>query len=439
MLIKFLSHSTGSVRSAVEYVLAEHDHLGQKREEVRVLRGNPDIVAMVGDSLKNKHKYFSGVIAWHPDDAPSDEELQAVLDRWEGVAFPGMKGRVPYVAVLHRERDGGVHVHLVGVRVDTETGKAYNPAPPGWERIYRPFREWANLLYGWKDPDAPEHRRLFSPGKKALLKRQEDKALNLPPSNRLKQAIRVEPDPREILAEYAARLVEMGIVRTREDLIEAYREAGFEIPRIGKKYITVRDPETGKRFRLRGAIFEEDFDVEQWRTRERSRRKDAGPDGGPDPGNRGDTERRLAEVEREMDEVVRRRTEYNRRRYQAGREGNPNRDPGPISTPTPSHALDLAVGRKSGFGPHFLEHDSGADTSPPFSPARGGETQDGKGDGAGIPGRDTSTSIPDTGWPNGYLDTKEVSHENHIGAGNHPDGIFKEAREAVRTGHEKAR
>ena len=51
------------------------------------LRGDPDQVAAVADSLEYGHKYTSGVIAWAPEDQPSDEEIGEVLDEFEKTAW----------------------------------------------------------------------------------------------------------------------------------------------------------------------------------------------------------------------------------------------------------------------------------------------------------------------------------------------------------------
>ena len=71
MLVKFLSHGKGSARAAVEYLVGERDAAGQEREGVEVVRGNPDMVAAVADSLDFERRYTSAVIAWAPR-RPSD-------------------------------------------------------------------------------------------------------------------------------------------------------------------------------------------------------------------------------------------------------------------------------------------------------------------------------------------------------------------------------
>ena len=91
MHIKFLAHGTGNPQRALVYLMAKHDHNGVPRPEVRVLRGNPKLVADLAESLSFVHRYTSGVISWHAEDDPSEEEVQAVLDDFERVAFAGME------------------------------------------------------------------------------------------------------------------------------------------------------------------------------------------------------------------------------------------------------------------------------------------------------------------------------------------------------------
>ncbi len=71
MLVKFLPHGKGSAKAAVEYLVGERDAAGHEREGVEVLRGNPDMVAAVADSLDFERKYTSAVIAWALEDKPT--------------------------------------------------------------------------------------------------------------------------------------------------------------------------------------------------------------------------------------------------------------------------------------------------------------------------------------------------------------------------------
>ena len=143
MLVKFLAHGTGSAQAAADYLTRELDSQGEVRADVAVLRGDPDDVAAVADALEFDHKYTSGVIAWAPENQPSDQDIDRVLDEVEQTAWAGLApDHYAWAAVRHRDADGGVHV--LAARCDLETGKSLNIAPPGWEQTYGPFISNAN-------------------------------------------------------------------------------------------------------------------------------------------------------------------------------------------------------------------------------------------------------------------------------------------------------
>ena len=81
----------------------------------------------MADTLGFEHRYTSGVIAWAPEDEPTDEQIGAVLDAFEKTAWAGLEpDRYAWAAVLHREEGGGAHVHVLAARCDLETGRSLN-------------------------------------------------------------------------------------------------------------------------------------------------------------------------------------------------------------------------------------------------------------------------------------------------------------------------
>lgn len=122
MHIKCLRRGTGSVRAAVDYLLGERDAAGNVREGVEILRGNPHMVAEVADSLEFKRKYTSVVIAWAPEDQPTDAQIGKVIDEFEKTGWAGLEpDRYAWTAVAHREQGGGVHVHILAAQVTSLT------------------------------------------------------------------------------------------------------------------------------------------------------------------------------------------------------------------------------------------------------------------------------------------------------------------------------
>ena len=143
MHVKFIARGTGSARAAADYLLGERDAAGQPREGIEIRRGDPDVVAAVADTLEFEHKYTSGVIAWASEDQPTDAQIEAEPDRYV------------WSSVEHRERGGGVHVHIFAARYDLETGHSLNIAPPGWQKTFGPLRDAFNHEHGWSRPDDP--------------------------------------------------------------------------------------------------------------------------------------------------------------------------------------------------------------------------------------------------------------------------------------------
>ena len=200
MLVKFLARGTGSAGAAADYLLGERDAAGQPREGVEVLRGDPHQVAAVADTLEFDHKYTSGVIAWAPDDAPTDAEIGAVLDEFERTAWAGLDpDRYAWAAVLHRERGGGAHVHVLAARCDLETGRSLNIAPPGWEKTFGPLRDAFNHEHGWSRPDDPARARVQHPGHRAYVEAAQ-----------LRAGLRLEASPRDLVRDYLLQRVEHG-------------------------------------------------------------------------------------------------------------------------------------------------------------------------------------------------------------------------------------
>ena len=179
MLIKFIARGTGSAACG-----GRLPHAGDWTARARsgptssVLRGDPDQVAAVADALEFEQKYTSAVIAWAPEDQPSDSGGRPGSRRvrgqrlgrvWRRTATPGRRFGTA-------RQNGGVHVHVVAARCDLETGKSLNIAPPGWEQTYGPLVEACNVEYAWSRPDDPARARVQQPGHRAYIEAAELRA-----------------------------------------------------------------------------------------------------------------------------------------------------------------------------------------------------------------------------------------------------------------------
>ncbi|MCL1563601.1 hypothetical protein DTJ06_09145 [Parasaccharibacter sp. TMW 2.1886] len=64
---------------------------------------------------------------------------------------------------------------------------------------------------------------------------------------------------RELLDGVLTQRTVAGDIRSRQELLRHVRELGLEVLRAGKNYITIREPRSGQRWRLKGLLYEDSF------------------------------------------------------------------------------------------------------------------------------------------------------------------------------------
>ena len=265
-------------------MLAQKDKKGRERPMVEVLRGNPDIVADLGDSLKFKHKYRSAVISWADVDQPTAEQKQEVLDEFERLAFAGLDpDQYHFLAVDH-----GDHIHIISPRVELRSGKSMNIAAPGWQKVYDPLRDYFNEKYGWKSPDIdahPENARLVNLS-----------AHNIPKT--VKKA-------KEAIHAAALSAIEDGLIENREDMESWLGDLG-EVTRRGKDYISLKPSGFKKAMKFKGVVYER-----SWKAAGENKTEEKGRERSPAQ----DRERGAGYFYGELERIIDRRSIYNKKRY----------------------------------------------------------------------------------------------------------------------------
>ena len=323
MYIKFLAHGKGDPAKAASYLIDEVDHLNRPRADVQVLRGDPQTFTAIAESIQNEWKYTSGVIAWSKDDAPTNDEIDQVLEAFEKHAFAGLKpNQYHFTAVLHEEDDGSKHVHFLVPRVELDTGKALNIAPPGHEKYFDPLRDYFNYSKGWSRPDDPALKR----------DTQTPDHIHFQDKSAVRAGLtgKTRKDIREVIGSYIEQRVEHGFIRNRKDVLEAISELGQAKP--SEKYISFKLDGADKAIRLKGAFYESDFNIKSYFEDRARKANDARASGeyrvvSPE-------HRELAEQCRTKSEkLANKRATYNGERYQSdGRSQvepnfSPNREP----------------------------------------------------------------------------------------------------------------
>lgn len=350
MLIQFFPNGKGGGAGPVTYltdreVLAYdenrdliRDKHGQPQTITRdplpeVLRGDPQRMIDLIDACPHKWSYRAGVISFERDDAPTEDQQQAVIDAFEELAFAGLDGERHDMLWVRHTHEDGVELHFCTPRMDLVTGRSLNIAPPGYARAYDALRDVLNKQHGWADPLDPARAQEVQRPVEATERAQS----------------------REAVQDWIMDQISGGLIHDRTGLIAACEAAGFNVPRAGNAYITLEDPETGARFRMKGEIFHEDWTVEQSAERAAGREHVAPARGScrlaaiPD-----------AELAARLADHIARRARYNESRYHSIPGGEPQHDLGQLPRDREQHQLDQAL-QLDGADPGGADRGDGLD------------------------------------------------------------------------------
>jgi len=257
MLIKFFRNGKGAGAGPVGYLVADkvlaydsnrdliRDADGQPMTVTReplpeVLRGNPDRTEALIDASRHQWTYRAGVISFAAEDAPTEEQQAEVMDGFERLAFAGLDPEQYEVLWVRHTHEDRVELHFCTPRLELTSGRSLNIAPPGYENAFDSLRDVMNQRHGWADP-------------MELERTQEVRDTIETPTR---------AQGRDELHAWLQDQISVGYVTDRASMLDALVDAGFDIPRAGKAYLTAQDPDTGERWRLKGEIFHENWQAD---------------------------------------------------------------------------------------------------------------------------------------------------------------------------------
>lgn len=251
MIIGFSHHSRGGSGPVLGY-LTGYLVNGQLRDpKPEIVRGDPEAVAEIIDSLPFQIKYSSGVLSFAAEDVVTPEIQDDIINRFERAVFAGITADRRCIVWIKHSDKGRTELHFCCSRVDLATGKSLNIAPPtpASRHLLDTLRESINLRYGYRDPGDPAFARAASlPSHIAKLAAQAKRIGKSP-----------QADIREVIAQRLESEARTGRISSRADVIRRLEHDGFTITRAGINYITIVQPGSGERIRLKGNIFRENF------------------------------------------------------------------------------------------------------------------------------------------------------------------------------------
>jgi len=282
VLVKFHSHGSGKGSGPIDYLIGKN----KDREKATVLRGDPDLQKELIDSVPFVQKYTSGVLSFEEPNI-TEAQKNEVIDSFERAMFPGLeKDQYSMLWVEHLDK-GRLELNFVSAEIELQTGKrlqSYYHAVDG-KRI----NAWKNVInahFGFSDPSDPSKKRGLAP----------------PKINASKSAKEAQAE----VGQYIEALAGDGLLKNRQDVLTALEEAGLKVTRETPKSISIENPSGSRNIRLKGSIYERNFNADAESPAEKTKRSES---------YRSSTKKRLSGNAERYQNYTRRKSEYNRERY----------------------------------------------------------------------------------------------------------------------------
>jgi hypothetical protein len=282
LLVKFHSHGTGRGSGPIDYLLGRN----RDREDARTLRGDPEQQIEIIDSVPFTRRYTSGVLSFEEENI-KEVDKDKIMDSAERALLPGLsKDQYSITWVEHRDKDR-LELNFVIANVELQTGKRLQPYyhAVDMKRIDT-WKNVTNFTYKLSDPNDPLKQRNFRLTK-----------LNTPQNAK---AIHKQ------VTTHIDRLVDQGLIENRADLLLALKDAGLEIGRETKNYISIVNPAGKRNIKLEGTIYERDYDANTLSSDEVSKRSIK---------YREEALQRTKEDAKTFKKLYSKKAEYNRGRY----------------------------------------------------------------------------------------------------------------------------
>lgn len=284
MLVKFFRHGAGSGAGPLNYLLGSD----RQRADAKVLYGDPMMTEQLINATPFKQKYKSGVLSFtERADSFTDQQKMDIMQRFERTLFAGLdpdqydilwiehsdKAKVPktdeYGAVIEgSDTVGRLELNFVIPCMELRSGKSLQPFFAGADLVrVNALKNIINHEYQLTNPDDPIRKREVNPyvnnaprptpfdvrrksrTEKAKIDEDEEVIKNPPSHALLKEAI-----DRQML-----RLFEQSRLQHRLDVSYVLKDWGLTIERQTERSVSVSHPNIKKNIRLKGQIYELDF------------------------------------------------------------------------------------------------------------------------------------------------------------------------------------
>ena len=241
MIVDFFEHGTGEASGPLDYFLGKN----RDREHAKILLGDVNEVAELIDCSPYEKRYTSGCLSFYESDLTEADKAQIMRD-FEKTLFPGLTtGNYRILWVEHRDKineetgERRLELNFLIPNIEIESGKRLQPffAKADLDRVDA-FKKIVNYEHDLFDPDDPLNRRSVKI------------AQNLPKESKEFKA--------HVHDEITLAICD-DLIYDRKTLLDWCETVGFEVTKITKKQISIKNPETGRPEVFKGEFYEQNF------------------------------------------------------------------------------------------------------------------------------------------------------------------------------------
>jgi len=290
MIVKIFSNKGGgSPKASIDYLLGKD----RQREGAKVLSGDPELSRSIAESLEFKNRYTVGCLSFEEREISPKAKIE-IMEKFEKTIFAGMEKDQYNITWIEHSDKNRVELNFFMPNVELRTDKRLQPY---YDRADRPltdnFQTVINHEYGLSDPHAFE--------KKQLLKIDLDTP---------RPVAEFKKDVHELILNHVAK----GEIKSQENLVEIFTNAGLEVSRATGKSISIKNPDGGRNIRFDGELYGKEF-YEQTRTLEEFKEYVGREQSGKLEADGDDYQRNYQRAITELGETVARRTERHHQLY----------------------------------------------------------------------------------------------------------------------------
>ena len=241
MIVDFFEHGTGEASGPLDYFLGKN----RDREHAKILLGDVNEVAELIDCSPYEKRYTSGCLSFYESDLTEADKAQIMRD-FEKTLFPGLTPENYRILwVEHRDKineetgERRLELNFLIPNIEIESGKRLQPffAKADLDRVDA-FKKIVNYEHDLFDPDDPLNRRSVKI------------AQNLPKESKEFKA--------QVHDEITLAICD-DLIYDRKTLLDWCETVGFEVTKITKKQISIKNPETGRPEVFKGEFYEQNF------------------------------------------------------------------------------------------------------------------------------------------------------------------------------------